>query len=44
MIDPQLESKVVLITGANISYLASEQARWLAGQLLYVGGGWRLPQ
>jgi hypothetical protein len=20
------------------------QARWLTGQLLYVGGGWRMPQ
>jgi 3-oxoacyl-[acyl-carrier protein] reductase len=25
-------------------FLASEQARWLTGQLLYVGGGWRMPQ
>ena len=24
--------------------LASEQARWLTGQLLYVGGGWRMHQ
>ena len=27
-----------------IVFLASEQARWLTGQLLYVGGGWRIPQ
>jgi 3-oxoacyl-[acyl-carrier protein] reductase len=27
-----------------ILFLASEQARWLTGQLLYVGGGWRTPQ
>lgn len=27
-----------------IVFLASEQARWLTGQLLYVGGGWRMPQ
>ena len=27
-----------------IVFLASEQARWLTGQILYVGGGWRMPQ
>jgi 3-oxoacyl-[acyl-carrier protein] reductase len=27
-----------------IVMLASEQARWLTGQLLYVGGGWRMGQ
>ena len=27
-----------------IVFLASEQARWLTGQLFYVGGGWRMPQ
>jgi 3-oxoacyl-[acyl-carrier protein] reductase len=27
-----------------IVFLASEQARWLTGQKLYVGGGWRMPQ
>lgn len=27
-----------------IVYLASDQARWLTGQLLYVGGGWRMGQ
>lgn len=25
-------------------FLAAEQARWLTGQLLYVGGGWRMAQ
>ena len=25
-------------------FLCSEQARWLTGQLLYVGGGHRIPQ
>jgi 3-oxoacyl-[acyl-carrier protein] reductase len=25
-------------------FLASEQAQWLTGQLLYVGGGWRMGQ
>jgi 3-oxoacyl-[acyl-carrier protein] reductase len=27
-----------------IVFLASEQARWITGQLLYVGGGWRMQQ
>jgi 3-oxoacyl-[acyl-carrier protein] reductase len=27
-----------------ILFLASQQARWMTGQLLYVGGGWRMPQ
>jgi 3-oxoacyl-[acyl-carrier protein] reductase len=27
-----------------ILFLASEQAHWLTGQLLYVGGGWRIGQ
>jgi 3-oxoacyl-[acyl-carrier protein] reductase len=27
-----------------IVFLASEQARWLTGQLLYAGGGWRMGQ
>jgi 3-oxoacyl-[acyl-carrier protein] reductase len=27
-----------------IVFLASHQARWLTGQLLYVGGGWRMGQ
>ena len=27
-----------------IVFLASAQARWLTGQLLYVGGGWRMGQ
>ncbi|MEW5976474.1 MAG: SDR family oxidoreductase [Acidobacteriota bacterium] len=27
-----------------IVFLASEQAHWLTGQLLFVGGGWRMPQ
>lgn len=26
-----------------IVFLASHQARWLTGQLLYVGGGFRMP-
>ena len=27
-----------------IVFLASEQAHWVTGQLLYVGGGWTTPQ
>ncbi len=27
-----------------IVFLSSEQARWLTGQLVYVGGGWRMHQ
>ena len=27
-----------------IAFLASEQARWVTGQLIYVGGGWRMHQ
>lgn len=27
-----------------VVFLASEQAHWLTGQLLYVGGGWRMQQ
>jgi 3-oxoacyl-[acyl-carrier protein] reductase len=27
-----------------VLWLASEQARWVTGQLLYVGGGWRMSQ
>ena len=26
-----------------IVFLASQQARWLTGQLIYVGGGWQMP-
>ena len=27
-----------------VVFLASEQARWITGQLVYVGGGWRMHQ
>ncbi|MEW5940045.1 MAG: SDR family NAD(P)-dependent oxidoreductase [Chloroflexota bacterium] len=30
--------------GVAVVFLASEQARWITGQLIYVGGGWRMPQ
>ena len=26
-----------------IVFLSSEQARWITGQMIYVGGGWRMP-
>jgi len=51
---PGLESKAVLAIPlrrigqpedvADVTvFLASEQARWITGQLLYVGGGHRMP-
>lgn len=51
---PELESKAVLAIPlrrigqpedvADVTvFLASEQARWITGQLLYVGGGHRMP-
>jgi 3-oxoacyl-[acyl-carrier protein] reductase len=54
-ITPEMETKVAQETPLRrvgmpedvadvIVFLASEQARWLTGQLLYVGGGWRMPQ
>jgi 3-oxoacyl-[acyl-carrier protein] reductase len=54
-ITPQAEAEIVPGTplrrlGAPedvadvVVFLASAQARWLTGQLLYVGGGWRMPQ
>ncbi len=27
-----------------IGFLASEQSHWITGQLIYVGGGWRMHQ
>ena len=27
-----------------VVFLASDQARWITGQLIYVGGGWRMHQ
>lgn len=54
-IPPDLENEIIKGTplgriGAPkdiadvIVFLASEQARWLTGQLFYVGGGWRMHQ
>lgn len=54
-ITPELEVEIVKGTplgrlgepedvADTIAFLASAQARWLTGQLLYVGGGWRMPQ
>ncbi|MCI2430606.1 hypothetical protein LM602_00985 [Candidatus Acetothermia bacterium] len=46
----RFEGKVVLVTGANHDASAGmakipgrEQARWLTGQLIYVGGGHVMP-
>jgi len=52
---PQKESSIAAATPLGrigrpedvadvIVFLASEQARWITGQLLYVGGGWRMHQ
>jgi len=48
MIGSRLANRVALVTGANHGIgaaaargLAAEGARWLTGQLLYVGGGWK---
>lgn len=54
-IEPEFETRIAAGTplgrvGAPedvadaIVFLASAQARWLTGQLLYVGGGWRMSQ
>jgi 3-oxoacyl-[acyl-carrier protein] reductase len=53
-ISPQLEKNIAAGTPLGrvggpadvadvIIFLASEQARWLTGQLVYAGGGWRMP-
>jgi len=52
-IPPNMEEKIARATPLGrvgkpedvaevILFLASEQAHWLTGQLLYVGGGWRM--
>ena len=54
-ITPELEHEIVKGTPLGrvgtpgdvadvVSFLASEQARWITGQLLYVGGGYRMHQ
>ena len=54
-ITPELEQEIVRRTPLGrlgtprdvadvVSFLASEQARWITGQLLYVGGGYRMHQ
>ncbi len=54
-ITPELEANIAADTPLRrvgrpedvadvIVFVASEQARWLTGQLLYVGGGWRMGQ
>jgi 3-oxoacyl-[acyl-carrier protein] reductase len=54
-IEPDLEAQIVEGTplgrvghpediADSVVFLASQQARWITGQLLYVGGGWRMSQ
>lgn len=54
-ITPELEGAIVERTPLGrlgtpqdvadvVSFLASDEARWVTGQLLYVGGGFRMPQ
>jgi len=54
-ITPELERSIALSTPLGrvgrpedvadvIVFLASQQAHWLTGQLIYVGGGWRMSQ
>ena len=54
-ITPESESDIIVGTPLGgvgepadiadvVVFLASEQARWVTGQLLYVGGGWRMHQ
>jgi len=54
-IEPELEESIIEETplrrigqpedvASVVTFLASEQAKWLTGQLLYVGGGWRMHQ
>jgi 3-oxoacyl-[acyl-carrier protein] reductase len=53
-ITPQLEQNIAAKTPLRrigqptdvadvLVFLASEQARWVTGQLIYVGGGWTMP-
>lgn len=54
-VTPQSEAKIVPNTPLRrlgepadiadvVVFLASDQARWLTGQLIYAGGGWRMGQ
>ncbi|MBK8902164.1 MAG: SDR family oxidoreductase [Anaerolineaceae bacterium] len=54
-IEPETENRIAANTPLRrigqpedvadaIVFMASEQARWLTGQLIYVGGGWRTGQ
>ncbi|WP_420631181.1 SDR family NAD(P)-dependent oxidoreductase [Candidatus Leptofilum sp.] len=54
-IEPEAEAKIAANTPLRsigqpehladvVVFMASEQARWVTGQLIYVGGGWRMGQ
>lgn len=53
-IAPQLEQNIAAKTPLRrvgrpddvadvLVFLASDQARWITGQLIYIGGGWTMP-
>ena len=44
MIDLGIENKVLKDVADALLLLASDQAHWITGQLICIGGGWRMHQ